>query len=129
MVILPVAPGGTTIHNRPRVRSGFCRAVTFFGLVLYLTALTPLASNAGPFSLHPENPRYFLFGGQPAILITSGEPHVAVLNLDFDCVKYLDTTRGTVEKTENFRHASGGRKLAAPRFFEDIALRVKEDAN
>ncbi|MBI2949459.1 MAG: hypothetical protein HYY23_17615, partial [Verrucomicrobia bacterium] len=40
--------------------------------------------------MHPENPRYFLFRGRPAILITSGEHYGAVMNLDFDHVRYLD---------------------------------------
>ena len=44
-----------------------------------------------PLSLHPENPHYFLFRGKPTVVITSGEHYGAVLNLDFDYVKYLDT--------------------------------------
>src|SRR5262245_29048387 len=44
-----------------------------------------------PLSLHPENPHYFLWRGQPTILITSAEHYGAVLNLDFDYIKYLDT--------------------------------------
>ena len=42
-------------------------------------------------ALHPENPRYFLFRGEPTVLITSGEHYGAVLNLDFDFRKYLET--------------------------------------
>jgi hypothetical protein len=45
----------------------------------------------GPFRLHPDNPHYFLFRGRPTVLVTSGEHYGAVLNLDFDYVKYLDT--------------------------------------
>ncbi len=41
--------------------------------------------------LHPDNPHYFLWRGKPAVLITSGEHYGAVLNRDFDYVKYLDT--------------------------------------
>jgi hypothetical protein len=44
-----------------------------------------------PICLHPENPHYFLFRGQPAILITSAEHYGAVVNLDFDYQVYLDT--------------------------------------
>src|SRR5216683_1308322 len=44
-----------------------------------------------PLALHPRNPHYFLFRGQPTILITSAEHYGAVLNLDFDFVRYLDT--------------------------------------
>ena len=45
---------------------------------------------AQPLRLHPENPHYFLFRARPAVLITSGEHYGAVLNLDFDYVRYLD---------------------------------------
>ena len=43
-----------------------------------------------PLALHPDNPRYFLFRGKPAVLVTSGEHYGAVLNRDFDYVRYLD---------------------------------------
>jgi len=44
-----------------------------------------------PFALHPDNPHVFLFRGGPTLLITSAEHYGAVLNLDFDYAKYLDT--------------------------------------
>ena len=50
---------------------------------------TPSAGR--PLALHPENPHYFLFRGQPTVLITSGEHYGAVVNLDFNYVTYLDT--------------------------------------
>lgn len=43
-----------------------------------------------PLSLHPENGHYFLFRGKPTVLITSAEHYGAVLNLDFDYIRYLD---------------------------------------
>ena len=43
-----------------------------------------------PLSLHPLNPHYFLFRGEPAILIGSTEHYGAVMNLDFDYVTYLN---------------------------------------
>jgi hypothetical protein len=46
---------------------------------------------AVPLALHPENPHVFLFREKPAVLITSAEHYGAVINLDFDYVKYLDT--------------------------------------
>ena len=42
-------------------------------------------------SLHPENPHYFLWRGRPTILITSAEHYGAVLNMDFDFRRYLNT--------------------------------------
>jgi hypothetical protein len=41
-------------------------------------------------ALHPDNPHYFTWRGKPTILVTSGEHYGAVLNLDFDYVRYLD---------------------------------------
>jgi hypothetical protein len=57
-----------------------------------LATATAMAGPAGgePLRLHPENPHYLLFRGKPTVLITSGEHYGAVLNLDFDYVKYLD---------------------------------------
>ena len=48
------------------------------------------ACAAEPIRLHPDNPHYFLWRGQPTVLITSAEHYGALLNLDFDYVKYLD---------------------------------------
>ena len=45
----------------------------------------------GPIQLHPENPHYFLYKGKTLALITSAEHYGAVLNLDFDYKKYLNT--------------------------------------
>jgi len=68
-------------------------------LTLALAALaasatvTPAAQTraAGPIALHPDNPHYFLWRGRPTILISSAEHYGAVINLDFDYRKYLDT--------------------------------------
>ncbi len=43
-----------------------------------------------PIALHPENPHYFTWRGEPTILITSGEHYGALMNLDFDYVRYFD---------------------------------------
>jgi hypothetical protein len=61
---------------------------------LLLPALLAVtAAVAQPLRLHPENPHYFIYGGRPAVLITSGEHYGAVLNRDFDYARYLDTLR------------------------------------
>lgn len=59
------------------------------GVVLCAICLPALG--AKPLSLHPANPHYFLFRGKPTAIITSGEHYGAVLNLDFDYSKYLET--------------------------------------
>src|SRR5205823_3324827 len=58
-------------------------------LLIYLTQAAE--TQAAPLALHAENPHYFLFRGNPTVLITSGEHYGAVLNLDFDYLQYLQT--------------------------------------
>ncbi|MCL2709957.1 MAG: hypothetical protein FWE95_03665 [Planctomycetaceae bacterium] len=58
--------------------------------VLLFCATVPSFAN-GPLALHPDNPHYFIYQGKPTVLITSGEHYGALLNLDFDFVKYFDT--------------------------------------
>ena len=56
------------------------------GLWLLATYLFVGAAFAGPIRLHPSNPHYYLFNGQPTVLITSAEHYGAVVNLDFNYV-------------------------------------------
>ncbi len=55
------------------------------------TGPLPTGWTYAPISAHPNNPHYFLFRGQPTVLITSAEHYGAVINLDFDYLSYLDT--------------------------------------
>lgn len=48
------------------------------------------ATTTEPIRPHPENPHYFLWRGKPVVLITAGEHYGAMLNLDFEYVRYLD---------------------------------------
>ncbi|GAC1471858.1 MAG: hypothetical protein NVSMB9_18450 [Isosphaeraceae bacterium] len=77
-----------------------------------------LAVASPPIGPHPENPRYFLFRGAPAFLITSGEHYGAVLNADFDYIPYLDElhARGfnlTRLFSGTYREVSGSFQIAA----------------
>jgi hypothetical protein len=56
-------------------------------------ALWNAALFAQPIKAHPSNPHYFLYKGEPTILITSAEHYGAVINKDFDYVKYLDALK------------------------------------
>jgi hypothetical protein len=56
-------------------------------------------------ALHPDNPHYFNFRGKPTVIVTSGEHYGAVLNLDFDYRKYLDTL--AKDRLNNTRTFSG----------------------
>lgn len=44
--------------------------------------------------LYPENPRYLEYKGEPILLITSAEHYGALVNLDFDYERYLETLAG-----------------------------------
>ncbi|MEO6785753.1 MAG: cellulase family glycosylhydrolase [Chthoniobacteraceae bacterium] len=60
-------------------------------LLIVTLTLTNLLAAEPALQLHPENPHYFFWRGKPTVLITSGEHYGAVLNLDFDYGKYLQT--------------------------------------
>jgi hypothetical protein len=80
--------------------------------------LTVSMASAQALRLHPENPHYFLFAGQPTVLISSGEHYGAVLNSDFDYVRYLDTLRAdhlnlTRTFSGSYREVPGNFEIAA----------------
>jgi hypothetical protein len=76
------------------------------GLILAACLQLALSASAKPICLHPLNPHYFLFHGRATMLITSGEHYGAVLNRDFDYVKYLDTLHaGGLNLTRTFSGA------------------------
>ena len=58
-----------------------------------------------PIALHPDNPHYFLWRGEPTLLITSGEHYGALMNLDFDYVRYFDAL--AADKLNHTRTFSG----------------------
>ena len=60
-------------------------------LLEFCLLVTLLSQGTEPIRLHPDNPHWFLWRGQAVALITSAEHYGAVLNLDFDYVRYLDT--------------------------------------
>jgi hypothetical protein len=62
----------------------------FYALYVLLT-LFPIFSIAQPLRLHPRNQHYFEYKGKPVVLVTSAEHYGAVLNMDFDYKKYLET--------------------------------------
>jgi len=70
-----------------------CRSMSFLAsFVLFLghIATASAQDQHTPLALHPDNGHYFLFRGEPTVIVTSAEHYGAVLNLDFDYVKYLD---------------------------------------
>jgi len=88
------------------------RGLVFGGLpntlaAFLLAALAVIAATAKdrPLSLHPDNPHYFLWRGQPTVLLTSAEHYGAVVNLDFDYASYLKELEA--RKFNNTRVFSG----------------------
>lgn len=68
-----------------------CLMATQFAMLALTKCMTlGQESPAEILALHPDNPHYFTWRGKPTILVTSGEHYGAVLNLDFDYVRYLD---------------------------------------
>ncbi len=57
----------------------------------FIAFLVTVSGFSQPIALHPENPHYFLYKGNPTILVTSAEHYGAVLNTGFDFKKYLKT--------------------------------------
>lgn len=52
---------------------------------------TIYACSAQPITLHPENPHYFQYRGEPTVLVASTEHYGAVINKAFDFETYLKT--------------------------------------
>ncbi|HTD68292.1 MAG TPA: cellulase family glycosylhydrolase [Candidatus Limnocylindria bacterium] len=77
---------------------------TFSAAILFAFVAVASAARA-PIALHPQNPHYFLWRGQPTVLITSAEHYGAVLNLDFDYAPYLKELQA--RKLNNTRLWSG----------------------
>lgn len=89
-------PGARPGPKVPRVKTTVFPAAALAFLAGGLQAAAPLA-------LHPDNPHYFLWRGQPTVLISSGEHYGAVLNRDFDYRRYLDTlARDGLNHTRTF---------------------------
>ncbi len=69
------------------------RNFTSFYVLVFMLLLAACGQNRPqlqPLGLNPDNPHYFLFRGKPEVLIGSTEHYGAVLNLDFDYIKYLE---------------------------------------
>lgn len=58
-----------------------------------LSITIPAIGQRNPIALHPANPHYFTYHHKPTVLITSGEHYGAVINLDFDYIRYLDALK------------------------------------
>lgn len=64
------------------------RGLKLAGIVLGLGCCCEV--QAQPITINPANPHYYSFHGKPTLLITSAEHYGAVVNGEFDYVRYLD---------------------------------------
>ena len=48
-------------------------------------------SSTSPVGVHPDNPHYFVYRGEPLILVSSGDIYYDVFSPRQDFVEYLDT--------------------------------------
>jgi len=69
------------------------KLITAIILFFLIACQTKNQEKTDVLSLHPENPNYFEYKGKPTILVTSGEHYGAVMNADFDIIKYLLTLK------------------------------------
>jgi hypothetical protein len=58
---------------------------------MLLLAGLSLSVSAQPVRLHPDNPHYLEYDGEPLVLVSSAEHYGAVINADFDYARYLET--------------------------------------
>lgn len=56
-----------------------------------LWAFSLSSASAQTLALLPQNPHYFTYQGKPTVIVGSGEHYGAVMNLDFNYDKYLQT--------------------------------------
>jgi hypothetical protein len=77
------------------------------------------ASKPEPLTLHPKNRHYFLFRGQPTILVGSGV-YGAVVHRDFDYMVYLDELRRLrLNQTRLFTGSYVARRSSAGDHYRD----------
>ena len=69
---------------------------------------------AQPIALHPENPHYLIYQGNPTVLVTSAEHYGAVLNTAFDYETYLRTLQ---EEGMNYTRIFTGSYVEVPGSF------------
>ena len=67
----------------------FFLSATFL-VLLPLPATSGSPEDSPPISIHPENPKYFLFRGKQLVLVTATEHYGSAINRRFDFEKYLD---------------------------------------
>jgi hypothetical protein len=68
------------------MRPIIAKSVSAVALALMLVS----CNTSQPIGRHPDNPHYFIYKGKPLVLITTDHHYGAVINLDFDYIRFLD---------------------------------------
>jgi hypothetical protein len=79
--------------------------------IMPLALAQPSENDLGPIRLNPANPHYFLYRGKTTALISSGEHYGAVMNLDVDYSRYLQTIEAA---GFNYTRLFGGSYIEVP---------------
>ena len=87
------AASGRPYRGRHAVGRGLLSSVVVALVAAVVLGAGPARDATGapahPIRLHPENPNVFSFRGRPTLLVASGEHYGALVNLDFDYVRYF----------------------------------------
>jgi hypothetical protein len=86
-------------------------SLMLLGCVLPLLQAQSSSSDSSPIRLDPRNPHYFLFHGKTTALISSGEHYGAVMNLDVNYHRYLETIQAA---GFNYTRLFGGSYIEVP---------------
>jgi hypothetical protein len=65
------------------------KQIVFPGIVFVFFMIT-IACNNAPIQVCPDNPHYFFYKGKPIVLVTSDHHYGAVIDKDFDFMKYFE---------------------------------------
>ena len=74
--------------KKEKTKNNMRKLIIFSGIAAICIIM--IACNNSPISVCPDNQHYFLYKGKPLVLITSDHHYGAVIDKDFDYVKYLD---------------------------------------
>ena len=97
-------------------RAFFLKRVVVGSVAALLFCLSAPSQDA--IKINPENPKYFIFHGEPLFLLTASEHYGSVMNRPFNYVRYLDDAaehKMTLTRTFLlFRELQGARNPSSP---------------
>ena len=103
-------------NHYPAGLTAFLLAIALLWLIpAAVTPVPPARADTSSFlRVHPDNPHYLQYGGEPFLIVTSAEHYGSVLNRDFDYRRYLDTL---ADDGLNMTRVFAGTYVEHPGFF------------